>query len=144
LRVIDFASVTLPRYREQLRYTTQGGRLRNVLTRNVPVIGARAVAQVVRRLLDRHSLTQETIDWWVVHPGGTQVLNAVERQVGLTPERLRFSYEVFRNYGNMSSPSVLFVLDRILREARPQPHDTGLLLSFGAGFTAFAALVEFL
>ena len=144
VRFVDFESVTLPRYREQLRYTTWGGRLRNVLTRNVPLIGAKAVAQVVRHLLDRHGLTMETIDWWVVHPGGTQVLNAVQRQVGLPPERLRFSYEVFRDYGNMSSPSVMFVLDRILREAKPKPGDTGLLLSFGAGFTAFAALVEFL
>ncbi len=144
LRFIDFESVTLPKYREQLRYTTQGGRLRNVLTRNVPVIGARAVGQVVQRLLDRHGLTQDSIHWWVVHPGGTQVLNAVQKQIGLAPERLRFSYEVFRQYGNMSSPSVMFVLDRILREARPKPHETGLLLSFGAGFTAFAGLVEFL
>jgi len=143
LRFVDFESVTLPKYREQLRYTSQGGRLRNVLTRNVPVIGARAVAQVVHRLLDRHGLTQEAIDWWVVHPGGTQVLNAVQKQVGLTPEKLRFSYEIFRNYGNMSSPSVMFVLDRILREARPKSGATGLLLSFGAGFTAFASLIEF-
>jgi predicted naringenin-chalcone synthase len=143
LRFLDFESVTLPRYREQLRYTSQGGRLRNVLTRNVPVIGAKAVAQVVRRLLDRHGLTEDAIDWWVVHPGGTQVLNAVERLVGLTPEKLRFSYEVFRNYGNMSSPSVMFVLDRILREAKPKPGDTGLLLAFGAGFTAFGSLVQF-
>jgi predicted naringenin-chalcone synthase len=143
-RFVDFESVTLPMYREQLCYTTQGGRLRNVLTRNVPVIGAKAVAQVVHRLMDRHGLTMETIDWWVVHPGGTQVLNAVEKQVGLTPEKLRFSYEVFREYGNMSSPSVMFVLDRILRQAQPRPGDTGLLLSFGAGFSAFGALVEFL
>ncbi|WP_455389407.1 3-oxoacyl-[acyl-carrier-protein] synthase III C-terminal domain-containing protein, partial [Petrachloros mirabilis] len=52
-------------------------------------------------------------------------------------------YETFRHYGNMSSPTVLFVLDKILREGRPQRGDLGLLLSFGAGFTAFAALVEF-
>jgi len=143
LRFLDFESVTLPRYRDQLRYVTRQGRLRNVLTRNVPVIGARAVAQAVHRLLDRRRLAPGAIDWWVVHPGGTQILNAVQRQLGLTPERLRFSYEVFRNYGNMSSPSVLFVLDRILREARPRLHQTGLLLSFGTGFTAFAALVEF-
>ncbi|MCU0917200.1 MAG: 3-oxoacyl-ACP synthase [Planctomycetes bacterium] len=142
-RFLDFASVTLPRYREQLRYASQGGRLRNVLTRSVPVIGAKAVAQVVRRLLERHGLTMEAVDRWGVHPGGTQVLDAVQRQVGLSAEQLRFSYEVFRDYGNMSSPSVLFVLDRTLRAARPQPGETGLLLSFGAGFTAFGALVEF-
>jgi predicted naringenin-chalcone synthase len=143
LHLLDFESVTLPRYREQLRYTTQGGKLRNVLMRSVPVIGARAVAQVVSRLLSRRHMTPDDIDWWAVHPGGTQVLKAVERQVGLTPEMLRFSYETFRHYGNMSSPTVLFVLDKILRAGRPRRGDLGLLLSFGAGFTAFAALVEF-
>jgi predicted naringenin-chalcone synthase len=143
VQFVDFESVTLPEHREQLRYTSQGGRLRNVLTRNVPVIGAKAVAQVVQRLLERRGLTRNEIDWWVVHPGGTQVLTAVERHLGLAPERLRFSYEVFRQYGNMSSPSVMFVLDRILRTAKPEPGSRGLLLSFGAGFTAFAALVEF-
>jgi predicted naringenin-chalcone synthase len=143
VRFVDFESVTLPKYREDLRYTTRGGRLRNVLTRNVPVIGARAVAQVTRRLLDRHGLATDDIRWWVVHPGGTQVLHSVGKHLGLPRETLRFSYETFREYGNMSSPSVLFVLDRILREAKPAPGDRGLLLSFGAGFTAFAALVEF-
>jgi len=143
VQFLDFESVTLPRYREQLRYTTQGGRLRNVLTRNVPVIGAKAVAQATGRLLERHGLTAEDIHWWAVHPGGTQVLAAVEKHLGLTPEMLHFSYETFRNYGNMSSPTVLFVLKKILDEARPSKHDRALLLSFGAGFTAFAALVEF-
>jgi alkylresorcinol/alkylpyrone synthase len=144
VRFLDFESVTLPRYREQLRYTTQGGRLRNVLTRNVPVIGAKAVAQVAHRLLERHGLTSQDISRWIVHPGGTQVLKAVGKQLDLAPETLRFSYETFRDYGNMSSPSVMFVLGRVLSDARPAPGERALLISFGAGFTAFAALVEFL
>jgi len=144
VRFLDFESVTLPRHREKLRYTTQGGRLRNVLTRSVPVIGARAVAQVAGRLLERHGLTPQEISRWIVHPGGTQVLKAVERHLDLTPERLRFSYEVFRDYGNMSSPSVMFVLSKVLREGGPRRREKALLISFGAGFTAFAALVEFL
>jgi len=144
LRFIDFESATLPKYREQLRYATKEGRLRNVLTRSVPVIGAKAVTQVTERLLDRHSLTRDDIRHWVVHPGGTQVLRAVEKHLGLTAETLRFSYEIFREYGNMSSPSVMFVLNRTLQKARPDRGERALLISFGAGFTAFAALVEFL
>lgn len=144
VQFVDFESVTLPRYREQLRYTTQGGRLRNVLTRNVPVIGAKAVAQATGRLLERHGLTSADIHWWAVHPGGTQVLMAVQKHLGLTEEALRFSYETFRDYGNMSSPTVMFVLKKILDEASPKKNDRALLLSFGAGFTAFAALVELL
>jgi predicted naringenin-chalcone synthase len=143
LQFVDFESVTLPQYREQLRYTTEGGRLRNVLTRSVPVIGAKAVAQATGRLLQRRGLKQDDIHWWAVHPGGTQVLAAVGRHLGLDNERLRFSYETFRDYGNMSSPSVMFVLKKIVEEAKPRPSERALLLSFGAGFTAFAALVEF-
>lgn len=143
LRFLDFESVTLPRYREKLRYTTKGGRLRNVLARGVPVIGARAVAQVAKRLLDRNGLTRDGIRHWIIHPGGTQVLRAVERQLGLTSETLRLSYDTFREYGNMSSPSVMFVLNKTLREAKPRTGDKALLISFGAGFTAFATLVEF-
>jgi alkylresorcinol/alkylpyrone synthase len=144
VQFLDFESVTLPEHRDKLRYTTQGGRLRNVLTRSVPVIGAKAVAQVTQRLLDRHGLGRHDIHHWVVHPGGTHVLKAVERHLDLTPETLRFSYEVFRNYGNMSSPSVMFVLNKMLAEARPHQGEKALLISFGAGFTAFAAMVEFL
>jgi len=47
------------------------------------------------------------------------------------------------NYGNMSSPSVLFVLREILDHGRPQPGQKGVLVAFGAGFSAFAALIEF-
>jgi len=142
-RFLDFESVTLPKHREQLRYTTREGRLRNVLTRNVPVIGAKAVAQAVQRLLDRNAFSMDEIDHWVLHPGGTQVLRAVEKRLGLTSQTLRFSYDTFREYGNMSSPSVMFVLSKTLREARPRTGDKALLISFGAGFTAFATLVEF-
>jgi alkylresorcinol/alkylpyrone synthase len=61
----------------------------------------------------------------------------------LADDALRYSYHVFENYGNMSSPSVLFVLREILDSGRPQPGQKGMLLGFGAGFSAFAALVEF-
>jgi predicted naringenin-chalcone synthase len=138
-RAVRSFFATLPEYREQLRYTSQGGRLRNVLTRNVPVIGAKAVTQVAHRLLDRHGLTPGDIHWWAVHPGGTQVLAAVQKHLGLTPEMLRFSYDIFHNYGTMSSPTVMFVLRRMLDEVRPEKNDRALLLSFGAGFTALVA-----
>jgi len=143
VRLVDFESGLFPEHRDALRYRTQGGRLRNTLSKDVPDIGAAAVAQVARRLLARRGLSEGDVAWWVVHPGGTLVLDRVEAALRLPPEALRFSREIFRDFGNMSSPSVLFVLRRILDAGRPTPGDKGLLLSFGAGFTAFAALVEF-
>lgn len=143
-RVIDFASGVYPQYRSQLHYRQEGGRLRNVLSVKVPKIGAKTVSEVLTRLLDRHHLTQNAIQWWAVHAGGTAVLDQVGRDLGLSEAALRFSLDVFHNYGNMSSPSVLFALKHIIEHGRPRSGDLGVLLTFGAGFSAFAALVEFL
>jgi len=143
-RMVDFATGLFPQYREELRYRTEGGLLRNHLTKRVPVIGARTVTEVTSRLLARHGLSRQDIGWWAVHPGGTVVLAQVARELELPAEALAYSLNVFENYGNMSSPSVLFVLRKILDDARPQSGQKGMLLSFGAGFSAFAALVEFM
>lgn len=143
-RVLDFASGVYPQYRGQLHYRQEGGRLRNVLSVKVPKIGAKTASEVLTRLLDRHHLTQNTIQWWAVHAGGTAVLDQVGRDLGLPTTALRFSLEVFHDYGNMSSPSVLFALKHIIEQGRPRSGDLGVLLTFGAGFSAFAALVEFL
>jgi predicted naringenin-chalcone synthase len=143
LRVVDFQSGLFPRYREDLRYRTVDGRLRNSLSRRVPIIGARTIAEVAGKLLERNNLNIGDINWWAVHAGGSRVLDQVERQMGLSEAELRFSRQVLKKHGNMSSPTVLFALKDILDEGQPGPGDRGLLLSFGAGFTAFAALVEF-
>jgi predicted naringenin-chalcone synthase len=142
-RMVDFATGMFPKYREDLRYRTEGGRLRNQLSKRVPVIGAHTATDVATRLLARHGLSRNDVAWWAVHPGGTVVLAQVAKKLELADEALRFSYNVFENYGNMSSPSVLFVLREILDSKRPQPGQKGMLLAFGAGFSAFAALMEF-
>lgn len=141
--LVDFATGLFPQYREDLRYRTEGGRLRNYLSRRVPVIGARTAKEVASRLLTQHGLSRNDIDWWAVHPGGTVVLAQVAKQLELADGALRFCHSVFENYGNMSSPSVLFVLREILDAGLPQPGQRGMLIAFGAGFSAFAALMEF-
>jgi len=143
LKMVGFAAGLFPLHREDLRYRTESGRLRNHLTRRVPVIGSRTVMEVASGLLDRHGLSRNDIDWWAVHPGGTAVLAQVTQKMELAREALRFSYSIFKNYGNMSSPSVLFVLREILDRGQPQPGQKGMLLAFGAGFSAFAAFIEF-
>jgi alkylresorcinol/alkylpyrone synthase len=143
LSLIDFESGLFPEHREQLRYRTEQGRLRNVLGKRVPVLGAYAGASVTAKLLERNSLTSEQIDWWAVHAGGTSVLKQLGKKLHLTDNALRFSYEIFKKYGNMSSPTVMYVLKKILEDGRPEPGSRGLILSFGAGFTAFGALVVF-
>ncbi len=143
LRVLDFASALDPRHREDLRYRSVGGRLRNSLSRRVPAIGARTAKEAAETLLRRHGLTREDIRWWAVHAGGSVVLDQIEKKLGLTEADSRYSRDVLHQYGNMSSPTLLFALEKILSDGRPAPGDLGLLIGFGAGFSAFAAMVEF-
>lgn len=142
-RITGFESGCYPEFRKELRYTSEKGLLRNHLSKKVPIIGARTISEVAGRLLARHGLSTGDIDWWAVHPGGSAVLAQVAKKMQLPSKALDFSYDVLYNYGNMSSPSVLFVLEKILKEGLPCPGDKALMLSFGAGFTAFAALLEF-
>lgn len=140
----DFETGIFPEYREHLRYRTElDGRLRNVLSRRVPVIGSKVIATVAGRLLARHHLNVEDIQWWAVHAGGTSVLENVEKKLSLPSSALQYSHEIFRQYGNMSSPTLMFVLEKIIRSGKPQAGDKGLLLGFGAGFSGFAALISF-
>ena len=75
-----------------------------------------------------------SIDLWAVHPGGRTVLDAVERAFALAPAALATSREVLRRYGNMSSATVMFVIERLLRSgARGR---TGCAMSFGPGLMA--------
>jgi predicted naringenin-chalcone synthase len=75
-----------------------------------------------------------SIDVWAVHPGGRSVLDAVERAFDLPPSALSASREVLRRYGNMSSATVMFVLDALMRTARPGA--SGCAMSFGPGLVA--------
>ncbi len=143
LQLMDFEAALHPEYREYLRYQNDNGRLKNQLHRNVPVIGAKVIAGVTDRLLSRNSLHKSDIKHWIVHAGGTSVLNAVQRKLDLTKEQLRGSYEIFEEYGNMSSPTVMYVLQRTQEKYRPSPGDKAVLLSFGAGFTGFGVLAQF-
>jgi alkylresorcinol/alkylpyrone synthase len=140
----DFESGIFPQYRDHLRYRTEtDGRLRNVLSQRVPIIGSKVISSVAERLLTRHRLDVGDIKWWAVHAGGTSVLQNVEKKLSLPPSALQYSYEIFQHYGNMSSPTLMFALEKILRCGKPKPGDKGLLLGFGAGFSGFAALVSF-
>lgn len=141
--LVDFESLVWPEHRELLRYRTEQHRLRNVLSPRVPSQGAAAAHRVIDRLLERHKLKNDDIAHWIVHPGGTQVLSRFETKLDLPAHALRHSYAVFEQFGNMSSPSVWFVLDRTLAEDKPQPGALGIMLSFGAGFSAFGALIRF-
>jgi alkylresorcinol/alkylpyrone synthase len=133
-------SVLKPAHRDQLRFEQRGGILRNVLTLEVPALAAQAVAEILDQALNQASVSRGEIRGWMMHAGGRDVLNALRLKLGLAPEDLRWSSEVLRDYGNMSSASVYFTLQRAL--AGGAPGGWWWFCSFGAGFSCHGALLQ--
>jgi predicted naringenin-chalcone synthase len=88
--------------------------------------------------LSREGLPLADVGSWAVHPGGPRVLDAVQVALGLGKPDLADSREVLNGYGNMSSPTVLFILDRLIRRDAPRPC---VVLGFGPGLVVEAALI---
>jgi alpha-pyrone synthase len=104
------------------------------LSRHLPEYIEAGVAPVIEGFLARHRLTKADIDLWAIHPGGTRIIERSQQSLGLTDDQVADSWEILRQYGNMLSPSVLFVLERMLHKPTlaNQPC-TGLAFSFSPG-----------
>src|SRR5260370_25773777 len=84
--------------------------------------------------LAAHGLTRDKIESWVIHPGGPKILQAVEMALGLCQGELAASWECLAEFGNLSSGSVLKVLEAVMTTKRPAPRAPGLILAMGPGF----------
>lgn len=133
-------SVLNPADRDRLRFEQKNGMLRNILTSEVPELAAGYASRVLNETLARGGLTRAQISGWILHPGGRDVLLALREKIPLSPADVRWSEGILREYGNMSSPSVLFVLQAALTAGAPG----GLwwMSAFGAGFSCHGALLE--
>jgi alkylresorcinol/alkylpyrone synthase len=133
-------SLLKPGDRDVLRFEQKNGMLRNILTPQVPALAAQHVGTVFDETLARGSVARSQISGWIFHPGGRDVLLALREKFQLSSHDVRWSEAVLRENGNMSSPSVLFVLQAALADGMPG----GLwwMSSFGAGFSCHGALLE--
>ncbi len=136
----QFHTVLKPEERDQLRFEHRGGMLRNILKPSVPKLAAYSADELLSIALSKSGQTRDDIRAWVWHAGGRDVLLALREHLGFTDDDLRHSHAVLRDYGNISSPSVLFVLDATLNNGAP--NGTWWMSSFGAGFSCHGALLE--
>lgn len=143
LHIKAFSTLILPEWRESIRFRRERGYLRNVLSKEVPAHAAAGIQRNLSKLLGDWGLEIKDIKHWILHPGGGKILEAVQATLGLPLEALQASRSVLRNFGNMSSATVLFVLEEGARQNPPAPGDWGIVCSFGAGFTVYAVLVQY-
>lgn len=106
------------------------------LSRSIPDLVRKRVPENLSMALDSVGLAFEDLRHFVTHPGGAKVLDAFEEVFGLEPGGLALSREVLRYHGNMSSVTVLFILERLLESGDASPGDHGVLSAMGPGFSA--------
>ncbi len=136
----NFHSITSPAERDLLRFEQKNGMLRNILSPQVPPLAAQFAKNVLDELLATTSTDHSKISTWILHAGGREVLLALQEKLNLSATDICWSSTILSEFGNLSSPFVLFVLEKALREKAPG----GLwwMASFGAGFSSHGALLE--
>lgn len=113
-----------------------------VLSPDVPKVVRENLGRDVDAFLARHELTRNDVGSWIMHTGGPKVLEASADALGLPREALDASWEALRKVGNLSSASVLVVLDEVMKHRRPAPGTRSVLSAMGPGFCAEMLLLE--
>jgi alkylresorcinol/alkylpyrone synthase len=126
--------------RDTLRFGHSNGKLRNVLLPQVPQVAGDLAATLLGESLAATGVKREQITGWILHTGGRDVILSLCDKLKLSAADVRHSSAILREFGNISSPTVYFVLERSLRDAIPD----GLwwMSAFGAGFSCHGALLE--
>jgi predicted naringenin-chalcone synthase len=116
---------------------------RMTLSPFVPLYLSEVIESFVDRLLAPAGLTRDDIGHWGVHPGGPKIIDLVGERLRLTTDQLTPSWEILAGHGNCSSPTILLILDWIMRNSAPRSGEYGVLMAFGPGLTMESALIRF-
>lgn len=112
-------------------------------SQSIPALVAGELGHLIRDGLASHGLSVRDVRAWTLHPGGAKVLAAYHSGMGVDQKSLEAAFWVLQKFGNMSSPTVLFVLERQMYQLkRPQPSSKGVLLALGPGFTAEGVVLQ--
>jgi alkylresorcinol/alkylpyrone synthase len=143
-RLLDSESVFFPGTTHLMGFHLGNHGLQIILDRALAPFVHAQVAPVVDAFLSRRGLRRQEIGRWILHPGGQRIIEVMAERLGLGPGALASTEAVLNEHGNMSSVTVLFVLDEILRHGATRPGERGILGAFGPGFGAEFVLLEFL
>jgi alkylresorcinol/alkylpyrone synthase len=138
-RIAGSAEKLWPDTRRIMGWDVEDPGLSVVFDRAIPPFIEENLAQVVDEMCAKLGISRDEIDRFCCHPGGVKVIDAIETALNLNQGELNLEREVLHDYGNMSAPTVLFILERLLKQGIP---DRVLMMAFGPGFTAAGLLLE--
>ncbi|WP_380702713.1 type III polyketide synthase [Salinithrix halophila] len=140
-RVLDTMSTTWPNSLDVMGWEVEDDGLKVLFSRDIPSIVRREVPAAVEGFLTRSGLDLNRVGRVIAHPGGMKVLTAYQEALSLPEEAFRHSRSILGEYGNMSSVTVLFVLERELQEEH-QAGSYGLVTALGPGFSSEMMLLQ--
>ncbi|PTM05746.1 MAG: type III polyketide synthase [Bacteroidetes bacterium] len=139
--IIDEAMYHFYNAEHMMGFDITNSGLQMVLDKEVPDKIATHFPEIVHPFLARNNKSIADVDHLIFHPGGKKIVQTVENLFGKLGKNIDHTKAVLRDYGNMSSATVLYVLEKFMQEA-PKKGDLGLMLSFGPGFTAQRLLLK--
>ncbi|MFM1847792.1 MAG: 1,3,6,8-tetrahydroxynaphthalene synthase [Pseudomonadota bacterium] len=139
---LDHQSSLLPNTRHLMGYDIFDDGFHLRLDRDLPQALADVTPGLVGEFLGRHGLESTDVHYWLFHPGGVKILDFLERSFGLHGDQSRWSREVLRTVGNLSSATILFVLKAFLESKVAVPGDKVLMMGIGPGLTIELILFE--
>jgi alkylresorcinol/alkylpyrone synthase len=141
-RVIDSRSFFFPNTEHVMGWDVVDSGLKISLSADVPELAEVNLRPGVEAFLGEHGLTIADIGHWIAHPGGPKVIQAIESGLGLGEHALDISRESLAAVGNLSSSSVLLILEETLSRFQPEPGTYGLLMAMGPAFCAELVLLQ--
>jgi alkylresorcinol/alkylpyrone synthase len=141
-RILATRSVFYPDTEDVMGWDISEKGFRIVLSREVPDVVRERLGPDVDAALAGHGYTRTDVGCWVLHTGGPKVLEAAEESLGLRNGELKASWDCLRRMGNLSSASVLCVLEEVMERRRPAPGTLGVLAALGPGFCSEVVLLQ--
>ena len=140
--IIDTETYFNTDYLDELGFVWRDGRLRVRLSTNVPDIATELSEVAVKRLLEKYDLQIKDIKYWIIHPAGKSVLDKIRDMLGLPEEKITYSRESLRLYGNCSSSSI-GIIGKMLIQQEKNLEGYLVVISIGPGMTSDATLLKF-
>ena len=141
-RVIDSQSHFFPETEHIMGWDVTNSGFKVLLSADIAGLAQSEVRPIMEAFLGKHELTIADIDRWLVHPGGPKVIQALQDGLGLPDEALSLSWECLAEAGNISSASVLLILDKMMKDRQLKTGEAGVLMAMGPAFSAELVLLQ--
>ncbi len=139
--LLGFYGEVMPKGKQDMSWKLSSTGFNMTLSSYVPELIEEDFEKLVNKALEKHDIARDQITHWAIHPGGRRILEAIAKSLSLSKDQLDISYKILHDFGNMSSPTILFVLKEILSSIDKTTKQTIFGAAFGPGLTMETFLV---